>query len=375
MRRLLKFRPLSIGLALCLGALEACAPSRPGAPPPAADWLPGIAPAVPGGCHVTVSGAPDQLAERGIGGTGGAALPPPPGSIAASLGVAGLIDGFGSVCLNGLEVGLLPGTTVTTDGVPAGTEDLRIGQEAVLAAGWAGGRPVTDRLLIRHAVIGPIEAVNGSRLTVAGQTVWLSRAAWIVAPLRAGEWVSVSGLHTPSGSIIASRVDSAAGPTELLTGRVQGTLADPRLGSMALMVPDGQMKPGADVMLRGVEDQGRLRVIEIKPDLLTDDPGALFGGGIRHFLIQTLIGSHSGQAPAAPPGFAPPATISAIMSVTVTPTGVVSAQMPNAPASAPPGSPGPPGGGNPPGGFGHGAGGGRGAPGGPGTHGGPGAPP
>jgi Domain of unknown function (DUF5666) len=372
--RLAKRRCLSLGLTVCLGILEACTPSGHQAPSTAVDWLPGVAPATPNGCHVTASGRPDELAERGIGGTGGAVLPPPPGPIVASLGVAGLIDGFGSVCLNGLEVSLLPGTTVMTDGVPAGPGDLRIGQEAVLAAGWAGGRPVTDRLLIRHAVIGPIEEANGNRLIVAGQTVWLSRTAWIEAPLRPGQWVSVSGLHTPSGEIIASRVDGAAGPTELLIGRVQGTPAEPRIGSMAIMVPDGDMKPGSDVMLRGVEDQGRLRVIEMKPDLLTDDPGALFDGGIRHFLIQTLVGPRSGPTPAAKPGFAPPTAVSAIMSVTVTATGVVSTQMPNAAVAAPPGPPGsaPPGGANPPGGIRGGAGPGHGA---PGAHGGPGSPP
>jgi Domain of unknown function (DUF5666) len=360
--RLVKHPGLALGLILCLSILAACTPSHRQAPPMAADWLPGIAAAVPSGCHVTASGAPEVLADRGIGGTGGAGLPPPPRSIVASLGVAGLIDGFGSVCLNGLEVGLLPGTAVTADGVPAEPGDLRIGQEAVLAAGWAGGRPITDRLFIRHAVIGPIEEASANRLLVAGQTVWLSRAAWIEAPLHPGQWVSVSGLHTPSGEIIASRVDRAAGPTELLTGRVQGSLAAPRIGSMALLVPDGEVTLGSDVMLRGVEDGGRLRVIAMTPDLLADDPGALFGGGIRHFLIQTLVGSRAGPAPAARPGFAPPSAVLAIMSVTVTPAGVVSTQMPNAPAAAPPS---PPGAHNPPGGMGHGDGPGHGAPGSP----------
>ena len=141
---------LSLG---CFGVLAACTASPPSGPP----WLPGgrvrTRP-----LSVPASGRPDELAERGIGGTGGATRPPAPSApIRPILGVAGTIDGFGSVCLVGLEVQLLPGKTVTADCMPDRADDLRIGQQAVMAVAWTDDRPVTDHLMIRHAVIGPID--------------------------------------------------------------------------------------------------------------------------------------------------------------------------------------------------------------------------
>jgi hypothetical protein len=315
--------------AVCLGILAACTlsprPARPGA---------AARPAAPGRCHVPANGAPDELAERGIGGTGSAARPPPPEPLRPSLGVAGIINGFGSVCLNGLEIGLLPGTTVTADGLPAAARDLRIGQQAVLAATWSGGRPMTDRLRIRHAVIGPIEETDETgRLIVAGQTVRLSSAAWVEVALRPGQFVSVSGLRTPSGDILASRIDRAAGPTVLVHGRLEGTLARPRIGALPVSLSGHRVTIGSDVVLRGIEDRGVLRVTEVQPDLLVDDPAALFGGTVRHFLIQTLIGPGSRPMasldlhlalPAGP--VAPPSALPAVISIHSDLSGAMSAE-------------------------------------------------
>jgi hypothetical protein len=300
--------PALCGAVLSLGLLTACAPSPQPALPPAFTVLSAAAPR----CHVPASGKPEELAERGIGGTGSATRPsPPPEPIRPSLGVAGIIDGFGSVCLDGLEVGLLPGTTVTTDAGPATADDLRIGQQAVLAAAWTGGRPVTDHLLIQHAIIGPIDQINRGVLLVAGQTVLLSPHAWIDAPLRQGQWVSVSGLRTPAGDLLASRLDPASGPEVLIHGRLQGTLAEPRIGGLPLVLAGASLPIGSDVVFHGIEADGTLRTIDLRPDLLADDPAALFGGQIHRFLIQTLVGS-GGQPmapvnlnPAPPPG-APP---------------------------------------------------------------------
>jgi hypothetical protein len=299
--------PALCGAILGLGLLAACTPS----PQPA---LPGaftVLPVAAAHCHVPASGKPEELAERGIGGTGGATRPPPPKPIRPSLGVAGIIDGFGSVCLDGLEIGLLPGTTVSDDGGPATADDLRIGQQAVLAAGWTGGRPVTDHLMIQHAIIGPIDQIDGSLLLVAGQTVLLSPHAWIDVPLRHGQWVSVSGLRMPAGDILASRLDPASGPEVLIHGRLQGTLAAPRIGRLPVVLAGAGVSIGSDVVFQGTEADGTLRTTELRPDLLADDPAALFGGQIHRFLIQTLVASGSqpvasvNLGPAPPPG-APP---------------------------------------------------------------------
>ena len=326
----------NLAVISCLGLLNACMPSSRqtlSLTPPGPEAL---THAGPRGCHIPLGGGPGELVERGIGGTGGT-TPPPQEPPQPSLGVAGIIDGFGSVCLNGLEIGLLPGTTVTTDGAPAAVTDLRVGQQAVLAAGYAQGRPVTNRLLIRHAIIGPIDQSEGSRLVVAGQTVRLAPVVWIDAPLRPGQWVSVSGLSTPTDGVLASRIDPASGPAVLVRGQLQGTEIAPRIGRLPVPSPVRSLPIGSDVVLRGIEYKGVLQVTALQPDLLADDPRALFGPSVRHFLIQTLIGS--GARPMAslnvgvalPPGFAlPPANQPSVVSVTAVPNGALSVAMPNA---------------------------------------------
>jgi hypothetical protein len=268
--------PALCGAILGLGLLAACTPS----PQPA---LPGaftVLPVAAAHCHVPASGKPEELAERGIGGTGGATRPPPPKPIRPSLGVAGIIDGFGSVCLDGLEIGLLPGTTVSDDGGPATADDLRIGQQAVLAAGWTGGRPVTDHLMIQHAIIGPIDQIDGSLLLVAGQTVLLSPHAWIDVPLRHGQWVSVSGLRMPAGDILASRLDPASGPEVLIHGRLQGTLAAPRIGRLPVVLAGAGVSIGSDVpddraAARSAGGRPCRTVRRTDPSLPDPDPGCL----------------------------------------------------------------------------------------------------
>ena len=133
----------------------------------------------------------------------------------------------------------------------------------------------------------------------------LSRAAWIDAPLRAGQWVAVSGLRTPSGDILASRVDPATGPNILIDGLLQGSPAQPRIGLLPVKVAGEPVSIGSSVVVRGVEVDGTLRVTALRPDLLTEDPEALFGGDVHRFLIQTLAGP--GVRPARPfkPGMAP----------------------------------------------------------------------
>src|SRR3984957_18086835 len=73
--------------------------------------------------------------DRGIGGTGA----PAPGPLISDrgiggTGIVGVITGFGSVFVDGLEVAYAPGTPMTVDG-EAGTPDaLHVGQVAAIVA-------------------------------------------------------------------------------------------------------------------------------------------------------------------------------------------------------------------------------------------------
>ncbi|KGM32100.1 hypothetical protein P409_23395, partial [Inquilinus limosus MP06] len=136
----------------CLAA--ACSPAgtenRPAAPPPATTAA--------------------TVADRGIGGTG---ISPVEDRGMGGTGIVGVITGFGSIWVNGIEVEFDPATPVRVEGSSARGDVLRVGQVAVITASGSGSRLDARSIIVRHEVSGPVEAVesNGTALRVAGQRV------------------------------------------------------------------------------------------------------------------------------------------------------------------------------------------------------------
>jgi hypothetical protein len=151
--------------------------------------------------------------DGGIGGTGISAD--------VDLGIVGLITGFASICVNGVEVSYDTQTQVTVNGVPASTEALAVGQVVAVRAHGNSLLARAHSIAVLDAVIGPIGAFDRSAnaLEVRGQQVRLT-ASTIVGPgvreAREGESVRVSGLRAADGSIAATRIERApAGATWL----------------------------------------------------------------------------------------------------------------------------------------------------------------
>lgn len=283
-----------LGVALVAGCAPAAAPSaartemRPIAVP--ADWLRRAAPGQ--SCRATADGRPMVVAERGVGGTGALQRPPPKPrpDTPEPTGVAAIITGFGSVCLAGLEVGLVPDVSVSVDGAPASETRLRAGQRAALTARWQDGRPVTSAIAVRHEVVGPIESLGPEgRLTVAGQPVRLIAGDWRAAELVAGAWVAVSGLHAPDGVILASRIDPAPVGEVLLRGRLSGGPGDWRMGRLTIDLPGAPVTAAGAVVVRGRLENGRLRAGVWQPDRLETDPAGYFGPAVHRYAIQALV--------------------------------------------------------------------------------------
>ncbi len=73
--------------------------------------------------------------DRGIGGTGGPAAGPEISDRGiGGTGIVGVITGFGSVIVNGMEIAYAPDTPVSVDGVSDTTATLRVGQFAAIVA-------------------------------------------------------------------------------------------------------------------------------------------------------------------------------------------------------------------------------------------------
>ena len=219
------------------------------------------------------------ISDGGIGGTGVRAE--------TELGVFGVITGFASICVNGIELHYDAATPVSLNGAPAQAGALAVGQvvmvQAVASSTWARAGAIH----IVDAAVG-VAAVRAEGLTVDGQRVRIEPATVMGAGLApdqlAGRTLRVSGLRAADGTIVATRIDRApahgmavAQAPDLGAGRfsVQGYVADVgqqdlRIGATSFDVSRemaGQLERDRLVRVSGRIEGGR-RIVE-RADVLS----------------------------------------------------------------------------------------------------------
>lgn len=245
-----------------------------------------------------VTATKEAVADRGIGGTGITSDTVEDRGMGGT-GIVGVITGFGSIWVNGIEVEFDPATPVRIDGQSApGGEALKVGQVAVVTASGSGSRLDARSIAIRHEVSGPVEAVeaNGSVLRVAGQRVTFAGQIWGDAPTpRVGDWVAVSGLAGPDGGIVATRIDRREPGRVIVHGTLSGTAAAPRIGTLALRPGS---RPGAgigqEVMVSGRYADGALVPESVSRDALAADPSGWFGRSVNRLVIESYASAAPG---------------------------------------------------------------------------------
>lgn len=276
--RLLALWSLSVSLAGCAVSW----PSLPGWPGagdarvPAARPAPACAVASPINPALTPplaptglggTGATAQASPGGIGGTGrpaGVAQGGPPGL--GGTGIVGVVTGFASVCVNGVEVEVEPDTPVQRDGAGASSlRELAVGQLVAVQASGGGAEVRARRIAVLDAVVGPVDAIDAPRgeLRVLGQRVLvLARAD--LKELRAGDWVRASGHRGAAGEVRASHVQRLAPeglpPAQSLGPVVRDEAGAWRVGGTPLRLAPGQALPaaGEEALVRGAWDGHRL---------------------------------------------------------------------------------------------------------------------
>jgi hypothetical protein len=252
------------------------------------------------GASLPLAGAP--ASDRGIGGTGGPAAGPVLSDRGiGGTGIVGVITGFGSVIVNGIEVAYAPTTPVTVDGVSDTTATLHLGQLAAMVArddhGWRA-----STIAVRHEVSGPVTLVSddggpiGPIVTVAGQRVAIDPGTAGLRTVRPGEWIAVSGLRRPDGVIAASRIDLGMPGTVLVRGPVMPNAGGWQIGDLPVRPPQGtQVAAGENIIARGTIVSGTLSVTTASPDVLHSDPGAYFGSHVRRLVIEAYVSGADGQ--------------------------------------------------------------------------------
>lgn len=240
-----------------------------------------------------------QWSDRGIGGTGGASQPTRSADRGiGGTGIIGIITGFASVCLDGVEVHLDAVTPVYVNGNPETAQRLRAGQLAAITADGPADSLSARRITVRHEVSGPVEAVadGGAVLVVAGQRVILSQPVWGEAKPRKGDWLAVSGLVKPEGIIAATRLDRRGPGRVTVHGQVTSIGDQLRIGALELRLTPGLVvENGQYVAASGRYAAGSLVADAVIPDLLATDPASYFGEDVSRFLIEAYPSVGAGQ--------------------------------------------------------------------------------
>jgi hypothetical protein len=279
-------------------------------------------------CKFGPSGQPLRAADRGIGGTGAPARNLRADRGIGGTGIVGVVTGFASICVNGMEIAFDGSVPIEIDGEAAGGDVLRVGQLVVIEAGGDAGSLRASSIRIRHEVTGPVEAreIGSDAWLVAGQRVTVPRDAWGGRQFGLGDWVRVSGLRGADQTIIATRVDVIRGVTQqqnlMVRGQVSSVGQALRIGSLTLSVPpEARVSPGQFVSVSGNYADGVLGVRKLAADPLAGSPEKYFGKAVSHVVIQSIVSVDAGRILLG--GRSPVPVAQGVVSVSAKPTAAV----------------------------------------------------
>ncbi|MFY9328979.1 MAG: DUF5666 domain-containing protein [Georgfuchsia sp.] len=234
------------------------------------------------------TGDKESLTNGGLGGTGQLAK----GGIGGT-GIVGIITGFGSVCVDGLEVEYDPSIPVSINGAPATTEQLALGQVVAIDASGVGTNLVAKNISIVNALEGPITKVRASIgvLYVMEQRVRITTDTTLagVASLYEatdGQSVRVSGYRNADNEVVASRIEAVSNlPVASVVGMVTSDRADTLTVSGLPVRSSAPPEPsGTEMLVRGTWDGERLDATSTY-----SDPSLPFAGHVERVVIEGLV--------------------------------------------------------------------------------------
>jgi len=145
--------------------------------------------------------------ESGIGGTGQKT------DNQASI-IIGTITGFGSICVNGVEIHYAASTPIQINGEASNTDQLALGQVVSVNVSGTGHEVYAKDIQVMNIISGPVTEIDSqlNQVTVLGQKVHLSDKTHFsdvkvtLANIQKGSFIQVSGLRQNDGGIVASRI-------------------------------------------------------------------------------------------------------------------------------------------------------------------------
>lgn len=219
-------------------------------------------------------GGTGRSPDNGIGGTG-MQLNNGVGGTGQRIAVIGVVTGFASVCVNGVEVHYDDSTSININGQSATPAQLMVGQIVSIAADHSPKGWNASSIHSNDAVSGPVTRVIGpNRVEVAGQTVHLPKENIGVGAdkLAVGQHVRVQGIRAANGEVLATNATRTTRKEVIVTGtpekQANGTLAIGRvtLGNLTPKLAEN----GQPVSVAGQLVGNTLQVTASRPALQID---------------------------------------------------------------------------------------------------------
>jgi hypothetical protein len=219
-------------------------------------------------------------ADGGIGGTGI--------RTDSALALIGVITGFGSICVNNVEVQYDAATPVFLNGEAASPGALAVGQTVAVRAVGGASQARARAIEIIDAAVGPVTAVEGGNVVrVLGQRVridpWTILGAGLTdegtSRVGIGDTLRVSGLRSADGTIVATRVDRAPPDSKRVTGPISVALGPGRFIVQGYVA---QVQAGGELRVGGIAFAAEPQLAaQLAPDRLVRVSGRSEPGGAR----------------------------------------------------------------------------------------------
>jgi hypothetical protein len=201
-------------------------------------------------------------ASSGVGGTGAQV-----NSGVGGTGIVGIITGFASICVNGLELHYNAHTSVDVDGVSSTIEALNIGQLVAVESAGESNLLMAKHVSVSHLMVGKIEKIDAAQnsIQIMGQPVYISQNTINGTNLKPNQTVKVSGLLATNNTIHALRIDLATADTP---SQVAGLIDENNaVGGIRIMGANTAAN-GEIVRVSGRWDGSELHASEIKESAL-----------------------------------------------------------------------------------------------------------
>ena len=187
-----------------------------------------------------IGGTGRQANSQGIGGAGIRS--------AGEILVHGMVTGFASICVNGIEIHYENHVPVVRDGQSVAAAELGIGQMVTASARRSAAGLQALEILAHSEVVGKVTSLDrrSARLSVLGQSVRLDPRSMRVAGLTLGSIVRVSGLRDINGEIRATRMEVVRERVDSSISGVPKVLGERliRIGGLRIILPPGTQAAG-----------------------------------------------------------------------------------------------------------------------------------